>query len=74
MSIFGRGGKDPVIGDTARVDTPNPGDLSNRINSERRRRLATGGTQSTFVTRLIGRVGAQAASNAAPSPQLYSAP
>lgn len=45
--------------------TPNPSDQSNQPPSERQRRLATGGTRSTFLGSM-----AQAAGLPAPAPTL----
>ncbi len=37
---------------------PDPSDLENRRNSERRKRLATGGTQSTLLAQAMERADA----------------
>lgn len=42
---------------------PDPGDLANRRDSERSRRLASGGRQSTLITRAV-----EAAGGGAPAP------
>lgn len=53
MSLF----KTPKFQSTA---APDPADLQNRRDSERRGRLATGGSQSTLLTRAMAQAGAAA--------------